>query len=55
MSSEEGLKLPSSIGRAIRVGFISYEFPTVAATDRPEKLDILGYDIDDHSLVAFEI
>jgi hypothetical protein len=55
MSSEEGLKLPSSKGKAIRVGFISYEVPTVGGTERPERLDILGYDIDDHSLVAFEI
>ena len=55
MSSEEGLILPSSSGKNIRVGFISFEVPTVAATEWPEKLDILGYDIVDHSLVAFEI
>jgi len=55
MSSEEGLKLPSSTGKDIHVGLISYEVPTVAGTTRPERLDILGYDIDDHSLVAFEI
>lgn len=55
MSSEEGLKLPSSTGKDIQVGLISYEVPTVAGTERPERLDILGYDIDDHSLVAFEI
>jgi len=55
MSSEEGLKLPSSTGKDIRVGLISYEVPTVAGTEMPERLDILGYEIDDHSLVAFEI
>lgn len=55
MSSEERLKLPSSTGKDIQVGLISYEVPTVAGTERPERLDILGYDIDDHSLVAFEI
>ena len=55
MSLEEGLKLPSNTGKDIQVGFISYEVPTVAGTERPERLDILGYDIDDHSLVAFEI
>lgn len=55
MSSEAGLKLPFGTGKNIRAGFISFEVPTVEATERPEKLDILGYDIDDHSLVAFEI
>ena len=55
MSSEEGLKLPSSTGKDIQVGLISYEVPTVAGTERPERLDILGYDLDDYSLVAFEI
>ena len=55
MSLEAGLKLPSKTGKAIRAGFISYEFPTVEATEKPERLDILGYDLDDHSLVAFEI
>ena len=55
MSSELGLKLPFSSGKDLQVGLISYEVPTVAATERPERLDILGYDIADHSLVAFEI
>jgi hypothetical protein len=55
MSAEGGLELPSKTKKAIRAGFISYEFPTVAATEKPERLDILGYDLDDHSLVAFEI
>jgi len=55
MSSKEGLKLPSSTKKDIKVGLISYEVPTVAGTGMPERLDILGYDIDDHSLVAFEI
>ncbi len=55
MSSDEGLKLPISKGEDIRVGYLSYEMPTVAATENLEKLDILGYDLNDHSLVAFEI
>jgi hypothetical protein len=55
MSSELGLKLPFSKGKDLQVGLISYEVPTVAGTKMPERLDILGYDIDDHSLVAFEI
>lgn len=55
MCSESGLVLPISRGEVIRVGSLSYEVPTVAATEKLERLDILGYDIDDHSLVAFEI
>jgi len=55
MSFKRGLKLPTNTGRDVRAGFISYEVPTVASTDKPERLDILGYDINDHSLVAFEI
>jgi len=55
MKSKEGLKLPFSRGNDMRVGLISFEVPTVAGTERPERLDILGYGIDDHSLVAFEI
>jgi len=55
MDSDEGLLLPSSSGKNIRVGLISYEVPTVASTLKTERLDILAYDQDDHSLVAFEI
>jgi hypothetical protein len=55
MSSPEGLHLPSSKGEDIRTGFLSYEVPTVAGTWKTERLDILGYDRGDGSLVAFEI
>jgi len=55
MSSKEGMRLPISSGKSIRVDLISYEVPTVACTLKTERLDILGYDLDDHSLVAFEI
>ena len=55
MSYKRGLKLPSNTGKDIKVGFLSYEVPTVAGTKQPERLDILGYDKNDHSLVAFEI
>jgi len=55
MDSTEGLRLPLSSGGNIHLGLISFEVPTVTSTDRNEQLDILGYDLDDHSLVAFEI
>ena len=52
MDLPEGLVLPSSSGETMRVGLLSYEVPTVAGTWKTERLDILGYDHDDHSLVA---
>ncbi|MEA2005726.1 MAG: hypothetical protein U9O50_05650 [Acidobacteriota bacterium] len=55
MDPEKGLRFPISSGKSIRVDLISYEVPTVAGTLKTERLDILGYDLDDHSLVAFEI
>jgi len=50
----EGLEIPSS-KRISRVGLLSYELPTSEGTKYPERLDLLGYDKKDHSLVAFEI
>ncbi|MBD3377432.1 hypothetical protein GF406_20560 [candidate division KSB1 bacterium] len=55
MTLSDGLMIPISQGNHMRIGLISHEFPTAAGTKRSERLDILGYDIDDHSLVAFEI
>jgi hypothetical protein len=55
MGSKEGLRLSSSSGKTIRVGLLSYEVPTVISALKTERLDILGCDLDDHSLVAFEI
>jgi len=55
MSSPDGLNLPSNSGESIRTGLLSYEVPTVAGNWKTERLDILGYDRDDSSLVAFEI
>ncbi len=55
MCSEGGLCLPSSSGEDIRAGLISYEVPTVAGSVKTERMDILGHDLDDHSLVVFEI
>lgn len=55
MHSDKGLNLPISGDKSIRAGFISYEVPTVAATTNPERLDVLGYDKEDNSLIAFEL
>ena len=55
MEKEEGLKIPVSDNKSIRAGFISYEVPTVAGNVNPERLDVLGYDKEDNSLIAFEL
>ena len=55
MGTEKGLKIHTDKKKQLSIGFISYEFPTVQATEKLERLDILGYDLHDHSLVAFEI
>ena len=55
MLSKEGLEIPLEEKSPIKIGLLSYEVPTVEGTDNPEKLDILGYDVNDHSLIAFEI
>jgi hypothetical protein len=54
MASPEGLLIPSS-GRDIRIKFLSYEVPCFEGTENPERLDLLGYDMNDHALVAFEL
>lgn len=55
MLSKKGLEIPLEKKAPIKLGLLSYEVPTVEGTDNPERLDILGYDVNDHSLVAFEI
>lgn len=55
MGTKEGLKIYSNKNKQLSIGFISYEFPTVQGTNNLERLDILGYDLEDHSLAAFEI
>ena len=54
MMASKGLKIPVNKG-SITTGFISYEVPTFEGTQNPERLDILGYDKKDNSLIAFEI
>ncbi|MDH5768540.1 MAG: hypothetical protein OEZ31_06230 [Nitrospirota bacterium] len=55
MSTKEGLKIYTDKNKQLSIGSLSYEFPTVQATEKLERLDILGYDLHDHSLVAFEL
>jgi len=55
MGTKEGLKIYTDKNKQLCLGFLSYEFPTVQGTKNLERLDILGFDLDDHSLVAFEI
>jgi len=54
MLSPKGLSVPTRSGH-ISVGYIKHELKTQDGTKEPEKLDILGYDKDDGSLVVFEI
>ena len=54
MTKPEGLKISAREG-VTRIGYIAHEFRTSEGTQNPEKLDILGYDLGDKSLVAFEI
>ena len=54
MAKPQGLRISTREG-VKRIGYISHEFRTSAGTQNPEKLDILGCDLDDKSLVAFEI
>lgn len=54
MASEEGLYVPDG-SRSYKVKYLSREVQTGEGTKKPERLDILGVDPADHSLVAFEI
>jgi hypothetical protein len=54
MMEPKGLRVPVENGD-IELGYLGRELPTGEGTTQPERLDILGYDKADHSLVAFEI
>lgn len=54
MNSRKGLNIPTESG-TLRVKFLSSEVPCSEGTENPERLDVLGYDDSDHSLVAFEL
>ena len=51
---EDELVIPDG-RKPFKIKHISYEVQTVEGTEKPERLDILGYDVEDGSLVAFEI
>lgn len=54
MRNPGGLRIQLQ-GDPISTGLLGYELPTSEGTLYPERLDILGYDKKDHSLIAFEI
>ena len=47
MSSNEGLSIPIEKS-GLKAGLLAYELPTWEGTKNPERLDILGYDKEDH-------
>ena len=56
LHSEQGLNIPVTDNNgSIDARLLSYEFPAAEATRDPERLDILCYDKNDHSLIAFKI
>ena len=54
MTRKDGLSIPIAKSD-LNAGLLAYELPTWEGTKEPERLDILGYDKKDHSLIAFEI
>ena len=55
MQGDNGLEIPIGEKESIRVKYVVHEVRTVEGTIYPERLDILGLDVNDRSLVAFEI
>lgn len=55
LASESGLRIPLEDKKFINARLLSFEMPASEGTQNPERLDILCYDMDDHSLIAFEI
>lgn len=55
MEKPNGLKISLGRNTTLQLGHISHEVPCSEGTQYPERLDILGYDMKDKSLVAFEI
>jgi len=54
MMELNGLQIPITSGD-IQLGYLGRELPAGEGTTQPERLDILGFDEADHSLVVFEI
>lgn len=55
LDSEQGLNIPINDNKFINAGLLSHEVPASEGTEDPERLDILCYDREDHSLIAFEL
>lgn len=56
LGAAQGLKIPvKDNNKFINARLLSWEVPASEGTRNPERLDILCYDKDDHSLIAFEI
>jgi len=55
MKSKIGLHIKLVSGGRMTLRFLGREVPTGEGSNYPERLDLLGYDSQDHSLVAFEI
>lgn len=56
LEPDEGLNIPiEDNSDFINARLLSHEVPTSEATENPERLDILCYDTNDHSLIAFEL
>ena len=56
LDSEKGLRIPLDGNKKfINARLLSHEMPASEGTEDPERLDILCYDTDDHSLIAFEL
>ena len=54
MYSKEGLTIPTQ-SQTLTLKYLSSEIPCSEGTENPERLDLLGYDEPDHTLVAFEL
>ena len=54
MMEPNGLQVPVKSGD-VQLGYLGRELPTSEGTTQPERLDILGFDKANRSLVAFEI
>jgi hypothetical protein len=54
MYSEKGLVLTTR-DKILTAKFLCYELTCFEGTENPERLDILGYDKEDGSLIAFEL
>ena len=50
-----GLRVPTACGESLNLAYVAHEVACWEGTKEPERLDILCRNIDDKSLVAFEL